>query len=416
MLVRSRSAAKILCMVLAGGEGRRLYPLTIDRAKPAVSFAGRYRIIDVVLSNLVNSGLLKIKVVTQYKSHSLETHVARAWRVASILDQFIEAIPAQQRTGKSWFKGSADAVYQCFNVIRDEHPTHVLVFGGDHIYKMDVRQMLDFHFDHGAELTVAAIPVPLASASAFGVVETDTEGRAIGFQEKPNDPRPIPGRPSSALVSMGNYVFETQVLIDALEADAADEESNHDFGADILPRMVGRGKTWVYDFATNEVPGESERERGYWRDIGTIESYFAAQMDLVSIHPLFNLYNALWPMRTINLHEPPAKFVFSDEAASRIGIATDSLVCDGCIVSGGRIHRTVMAPRTRINSYSHIEECILLEGVNVGRHARIRRAIVDKDVEIPAGTEIGYDLEADRQRFFVSEGGIVVVPKGTTIK
>jgi len=412
----SAGVDKIVCMVLAGGEGRRLYPLTIDRAKPAVPFAGRYRIIDIVLSNLVNSGLNKIKVVTQYKSHSLETHVARAWRVASILDQYIEPIPAQQRTGKSWFKGSADAVYQCFNVIRDERPTHVVVFGGDHIYKMDVRQMLDFHFAKKAQLTVAAIPVPLAEAKSFGVIEVDADGRMIGFQEKPASPKPMPGRPDFALASMGNYIFDTDVLTTELEADASNEESNHDFGRDVLPAMYGRRDVFVYDFATNEVPGEEERERGYWRDIGTIETYFNAQMDLVSIHPLFNLYNHLWPMRTMTLHEPPAKFVFSDEAASRIGIATDSMVCDGCIVSGGRIHRTVMAPRTRINSYSHVEESILLEGVNVGRHARIRRAIVDKDVDVPAGTEIGYDLEADRKRFFVSEGGIVVVPKGTQIR
>jgi glucose-1-phosphate adenylyltransferase len=404
--------AQVLVMVLAGGEGKRLYPLTLDRAKPAVPFGGRYRIIDMVLSNFVNSGLTRIKVLTQYKSASLEEHIARVWRLSPMLDQFIEAIPAQQRTGKSWFKGSADAVFQCQHVISDEQPEIVAIFGGDHIYKMDVRQMIDFHVRKDAEATVAVIPVPKKEASDFGIIEIDAEGRIIGFHEKVADPPSMPGNPDMCLASMGNYVFQAKTLSDALEADAKIEDSKHDFGHNILPQLVREGRgVFAYDFNTNMVPGEEARGRGYWRDVGTIEAYFEAQMDLIRIHPLFNLYNQRWPLRTGITHDPPAKFVFREEAQARVGIATDSLVSHGCIISGGRIHKSVLSVGCRINSFSEVEDCVLFERVKIGRHAKIRRCIVDKDVEIPSGAEIGYNLEADRRRFFVSVNGIVVIPK-----
>ena len=397
-------------MVLAGGEGRRLLPLTLERAKPAVPFGARYRIIDVVLSNFVNSGFAKIKIVTQYKSASLEEHIARSWRLSPVLDNYIETIPAQQRTGFNWFRGSADAVWQCFHVIRDADPEVVLIFGGDHIYKMDVMQMLDQHLAKDADLTVAAIPVPKHEARDFGVIHVDAEGRVIDFVEKPKDPPEMPGKPGWSLASMGNYIFKRGILEEELERDSTDESGSHDFGKNILPSMVKGGRRcFIYDFATNVVPGEEKN--GYWRDIGTIKSYFDAHMDLVSISPEFNLYNRLWPIRTGMSHEPPAKFVFSDSSNARIGIATDSLVSDGCIISGGQIHKSVLAPAVRVNSFAHIEQCVLMERVKVGRYARLRRVIVDKDVELPAGIQIGFNPEEDRKRFTVSEDGIVVIPK-----
>lgn len=402
-------------MILAGGEGRRLGPLTNDRAKPAVPFGGRYRIIDIVLSNFVNSGLTRIKVLTQYKSASLEEHIARSWRLSPMLDSFIETIPAQQRTGKSWFKGSADAVFQTEHVITDESPEHVFIFGGDHVYKMDMRQMLAQHLATSADVTVAAVPVPLKEAREFGVIEVDAEGRIKAFHEKVQDPPPMPGRPDMALASMGNYIFKTGALHETLERDSVLESSAHDFGRDIIPAMVARGaNAFVYDFETNQVPGE-EIGNTYWRDIGTVEAYWAAQMDLVSIQPAFNLYNYRWPIRTGYTHDPPAKFVFRDEANARVGIATESLVSLGCIISGGRIHRSVLSNRVRVNSFSHIEESVLFENVVIGRHVKIRRAIIDKDVEIPSGTEIGYNLAEDKKRWFVSEDGIVVIPKRAKI-
>jgi glucose-1-phosphate adenylyltransferase len=402
----------VLVMVLAGGEGKRLYPLTLDRAKPAVPFGGRYRIIDIVLSNFVNSGLARIKVLTQYKSASLEEHIARVWRLAPILDQFIEAIPAQQRTGKSWFRGSADAVYQCQHVISDEKPEILAIFGGDHVYKMDVREMIAFHAEKQAEVTVAAIPVERSLAKDFGVIEVADGGRIVAFHEKVESPPGMPGNPDMCLASMGNYIFQTDSLLRELESDANVEDSRHDFGHDILPRMVRSGRAaFAYDFATNSVPGEEGHGRGYWRDIGTIDAYWEAQMDLIEIHPLFNLYNTKWPIRTGVTHDPPAKFVFRDEAQARVGIATDSLVSHGCIISGGRIHRSVLGVGCRINSFSEVEESVLFEGVRVGRHAKVRRAIIDKDVEIPQGAVIGFDGEADRKRFFVTDAGLVVIPK-----
>jgi glucose-1-phosphate adenylyltransferase len=400
----------VMTMVLAGGEGKRLAPLTLERAKPAVPFGARYRIIDVVLSNVVNSGFHKIKVLTQYKSASLEEHIARAWRLSPILDNYIETIPAQQRTGLSWFRGSADAVWQCFHVIEDEDPEIVMIFGGDHIYKMDIQQMLDHHLTKKADLTVAAIPVPKKEATDFGVIHIDAEGRVISFVEKPKDPPEMPGRPGWSLASMGNYIFNRDVLRDELIKDQTNEKSAHDFGKSILPSMVDGGKNvFVYDFATNQVPGEDKN--GYWRDIGTVSAYFEAHMDLVSISPEFNLYNRHWPVRTGVSFDPPAKFVFSDQMNARIGIATDSLVSDGCIISGGQIHKSVLSPGVRVNSFAHIEQCVLMERVKVGRYARLRRVIVDKDVELPAGIQIGFDLEADKKRFTVTDDGIVVIPK-----
>ncbi len=403
---------QVLVMVLAGGEGRRLFPLTLDRAKPAVPFAGRYRIIDIVLSNFVNSGLSRIKVLTQYKSASLEEHIARNWRLAPILDQYIEAIPAQQRTGKTGYRGSADAVWHCQHVIDDERPELVCIFGGDHVYKMDVRQMLIHHQDLRADVTVAAIPIPREAARDFGVIEVAPGGRIVAFHEKVQSPPPMPGDASRCLASMGNYVFRPDVLLRELQEDENIEQSRHDFGHDILPRLVRKGAAvHAYDFAQNAVPGEDEHNRGYWRDIGTIDAYWEAQMDLIEIHPQFNLYNFRWPIRTGATHDPPAKFVFRDEAQARVGIATDSMVSHGCIISGGRIHRSLLGVGCRVNSFSEVEESVLFEGVRVGRHAKIRRAIIDKDVEIPAGSVIGFDREADRQRFFVTEEGTVVIPK-----
>jgi glucose-1-phosphate adenylyltransferase len=403
--------ARVLVMILAGGEGRRLGPLTNERAKPAVPFGGRYRIIDMVLSNFVNSGLRQIKVLTQYKSASLEEHIARAWHLSPMLDNFIETIPAQQRTGKDWFKGSADAVYQTMHVITDDAPDHVCIFGGDHVYKMDVRQMLGDHLANDADVTVAAIPVRKAEAREFGVIEANPDASIKAFHEKAADPPTMSDRPGMSLASMGNYIFKTSVLLRAVEEDAAIEASAHDFGRDIIPGLVEKGaRVFSYDFAKNRVPGEEEGY-AYWRDVGSIDAYWGAQMDLVAIQPAFNLYNQRWPIRTGYQHDPPAKFVFRDEANARVGIATESLVSLGCIISGGRIHRSVLSNRVRVNSFSHIEECVVFENVVIGRHAKIRRAIIDKDVEIPSGTEIGYNLEADRKRWYVSEGGVVVIPK-----
>jgi glucose-1-phosphate adenylyltransferase len=403
-------APHILAVVLAGGEGRRLLPLTAERAKPAVPIGGRYRLIDFVLSNLVNSGLFKIKVLTQYKSDSLNTHIARGWRLSAMLGFYIEVVPAQQRLGVQWFRGSADAMFQSLNIITDEDPDLVAVFGGDHIYKMDVNQMLDFHLDRDADVTVAAIPVPVAVARGFGVLNVSPDGEILSFDEKPEHPREIPGRPGWALASMGNYIFSTAPLYEELQHDQADD-SNHDFGRNVLPAMVADGRrVFAYDFSKNEIPGMLERERGYWRDVGTIDAYWQANMDLVAVNPVFDLYNMRWPIRTYTPPLPPAKFVFAE--SERIGMATDSLVSEGCIISGGRLDRSVLSPGVRVNSFAHVEQTILMDGVDVGRHARIRRAIIDKGVRIPAGMEIGYDPDEDRARgMTVSEEGITVVEK-----
>jgi glucose-1-phosphate adenylyltransferase len=409
--------ANILAMILAGGEGRRLDPLTRERAKPAVPFGGRYRIIDFVLSNFANSALLKMKVLVQYKSESLNTHVQRAWRLTSLLDQYVEIVPAQMRVGPKWFEGSADAIYQNLNIITDEEPDHTFVFGADHVYRMDVRQMFEFHQQKHADLTVAAIPIPVELAPEFGIIEVDADGRMIGFVEKPKTgAKTMPGDPTRCLASMGNYLFATDVLVQEIVRDAADPDSAHDFGKSIVAGMYQRKRVFVYDFATNVVPGQSDRERGYWRDVGSIDAYYQANMDLVAVDPIFSLYNDRWPIYTIQYNYPPAKFVFANEQEGRIGRATDSLISEGCIVSGGQVNRSILGPKVRVNSYAQVDECILFEHVTVGRHCRIRRAILDKHVEIPAGTSIGYDLEEDRKRFHVTDSGIVIIPKGMRLQ
>jgi glucose-1-phosphate adenylyltransferase len=408
--------AKTLAMILAGGEGRRLDPLTRERAKPAVPFGGRYRIIDFVLSNFANSGLLRMKVLVQYKSESLNTHVQRAWRLTALLNEYVEIVPAQMRVGPKWFEGSADAIYQNLNIITDEEPEFTYVFGADHIYRMDVNQMLEFHVDKKADLTVAAIPIPVEAASDFGVIEVDAEGRMIGFVEKPKSPKTIPGDPTRCLASMGNYLFTTDVLVQEIVRDAGDPESVHDFGKSIVAQMYQRKRVYVYDFVQNVVPGQSERERGYWRDVGSLDAYYQCNMDLVDVDPVFSLYNDRWPIYTIQYNSPPAKFVFANEREGRVGRATDSLVSEGCIISGGQVNRSILSPQVRINSYAQVDGSILFENVKIGRHCRIRRAIIDKHVEIPAGTSIGYDLEEDRKRFHVTETGIVVIPKGMRLE
>ncbi|NLH50324.1 MAG: glucose-1-phosphate adenylyltransferase [Myxococcales bacterium] len=408
---------RILTMILAGGEGKRLMPLTAHRAKPAVPFGGRYRIVDFVLSNFINGSFFKIKILTQYKADSLIKHVTRGYRLNSQFGYFTDISPAQMRTGPDWYKGSADAIFQNFHAIMDENPYQVCVFGADHIYKMDVRQMVSYHLQKEADVTIAAIPVPIEEAPAFGIMEVDADWRLVGFAEKPAKPKHMPGDPTRALASMGNYVFTTESLMEAVETDSRDPNSAHDFGKNIIP-MVGRNKkVFVYDFATNAVPGQSERERGYWRDVGDIDSYYRASMDLVSVAPVIDLYNRHWPLHTYSRQGPPTKFVFADEKSRRIGIATDSMVSEGCIVSGGHIDRTILGPFVRINSYSQVDESLLFEGVEIGRFARVRRAIIDKFVKIPAHVEVGYDHELDLERgFTVTPEGITVVPRGAKIE
>lgn len=407
----------VLTMILAGGEGKRLMPLTTHRAKPAVPFAGRYRIIDFVLSNFINSGFYKIKILTQYKSDSLNKHIMRGYRFSAQFRHYIEPVPAQMRTGPDWFKGSADAIYQNLNIITDENPEYCCVFGADHIYKMDVRQMLDFHIVKGADATIAAVPVPLEKASAFGVMEVDKDWRLVGFEEKPANPKPMPTDPNMALVSMGNYIFSVESLLEEILADNQNPDSVHDFGKSIIPAMLATRKVFIYDFTSNVVPGMGEKERGYWRDVGDLDSYFETSMDLVNVTPIIDIHNRQWPIHTYTVQGPPAKFVFADERSRRVGLATDSLVSEGVIVSGGHIDRSVISPFVRINSYSEIDECILLEGVDVGRYARLRRCIIDKFVRVPAHMEIGYNHKLDRQRgFTVTESGLTVIPKNTRIE
>jgi len=405
----------LLVMILAGGEGKRLYPLTMDRAKPAVPFGGKYRIIDLVINNFVNSEYYKIKILTQFKSDSLNRHIARCWPMPPFLNQYIDLVPAQMRMGQEWYRGTADAIYQNLNLIYDEMPSLVAVFGGDHIYKMDVSQMVDYHKRQAADLTIAAIPVPLDQASEFGIIEVDSMFRVTGWQEKPKNAKPMPGRPGYALASMGNYIFNREVLVNELLEDAANENSQHDFGKNVISAMLEKGRrVFVYDFASNSVPGQTELEAGYWRDVGTIDAYWEANMDLVHISPVFNLYHREWPVKTYSYQAPPAKYIFDND--ERRGFATDSIVSDGCIISGGRLVRCVLSPYCRVNSFSLVEESILMHGVHVGRHAKIRKAIIDKGVEIPAYTRIGYDRAEDEARgFYVSEGGVTVVPKEAII-
>ena len=408
----NRLKEDVLVMILAGGEGSRLYPLTKHRAKPAVPFGGRYRIIDFVLSNFINSGFYRIKVLTQYKSDSLNRHISRGWRLNAMMGFFIETVPAQMRTGPDWFKGSADAINQNLESITAEMPSHVCVFGADHIYKMDVRQMLNFHIETDADCTIAAIPSAIMNASSFGVIGVDNEWRMIDFAEKPPDPKPMPGDPTKALISMGNYIFKTKILVEAITEDSKNPDSSHDFGKNIIPMLFPTSRVMVYDYARNIVPGMHERERGYWRDVGSIDTYWECSLDLASVSPVLDIHNRHWPVLTHTTPAPPAKFVFADAKTKRIGLATDSLVSEGSIISGGHINRSILSPNVRINSFAQVEESVLFDNVDVGRHSMIRRTIIDKNVQIPPYSQIGYDLEEDRKRFHVTENGIVVIPKG----
>jgi glucose-1-phosphate adenylyltransferase len=401
-------------MVLAGGEGKRLQPLTADRAKPAVPFGGNFRLVDFALSNLVNAGFLRIAVLTQYKSHSLDRHLATSWRLSPVLGNYVTPVPAQMRRGPRWFSGSADAIYQNINLISDERPDYICVFGADHIYRMDPQQMVAQHLETGAGVTVAGIRVPIDQASEFGVIETAADGRTISaFREKPSDPAGLPDAPDHVFASMGNYVFTTRTLVEAVTVDAAAETSRHDLGGDIIPALVDRGEACVWDFAESNVPGVSDRERGYWRDVGTLDAYYEAHMDLISVDPVFNLYNEAWPILTFPDPLPPAKFVF--EEPGRTGMAVDSMVCAGVVVSGGVARRSILSPRVHLHSFAVVEDSVLMHEVDIGRGAFVKRAILDKNVRVDDGARVGFDPAADRERFTVSGTGVVVVGKGARV-
>ena len=403
---------KRLCtFIMAGGKGERLYPLTRDRTKPAVPFGGVYRIIDFTLSNCINSGLRRIHVLTQYKSISLDRHLKAGWNIFhNELGERIDLIPAQQRYGMHWYRGTADAVYQNIYTIERENPDYVCILAGDHVYKMDYYKMLRYHIDREAEVTVGVLDLPKTDAGQFGVLELDSESRIVGFEEKPQVPKTLPHDPDRVCASMGIYIFNTSTLYDELIPDAQ-SESSHDFGKDIIPQMLGRRRVHAYPFVD-----ENRKGSPYWRDIGTLDAYYEANMDLVSVSPHFNLYDKRWPIRTYQPQFPPAKMVFADPGSdARRGEALDSLICTGCIVSGGRVIRSVLSPQVRINSFSSVEDSVLMESVQIGRYAKVRRAIIDKYVEILPGTRIGYEPEKDRKRFHVTRGGVVVIPKGRIV-
>ena len=396
---------KVLAMVLAGGRGERLYPLTRDRAKPAVPFGAIYRIIDFTLSNCLHSGLRRIYALTQYKSTSLNRHIQLGWNILSApLGEFIEAIPAQQRIDEHWYQGTADAIFQNIYTLQEERPDLVLILSGDHIYKMDYRKMIAFHLEKEADLTVAAIRMDRNLSREFGVIEVDENWRMIGFQEKPEEPKTIPGDPGGILASMGVYLFNTELLVRRLIEDAR-SESSHDFGKDIIPMMIGKDQAFIFDFRQGDFGGT-----GYWRDVGTIDAYYEANMDLITITPQLNLYDYQWPILTYQPASPPAKTVWIE--GGRVGTALNSIISNGCIISGGNVKRSILSPRVTVHSFAEIEDSILLEGVDVGRNARIKKTIRDKEVQIPPGMEIGYHLDEDAKRFTVTDSGIVVVPKG----
>ncbi|WP_280402820.1 glucose-1-phosphate adenylyltransferase [Nocardia carnea] len=403
-----RSQPHVLGIVLAGGEGKRLFPLTADRAKPAVPFGGAYRLIDFVLSNLVNAGFLRLCVLTQYKSHSLDRHISQTWRLSGFGGEYITPVPAQQRLGPRWYTGSADAIMQSLNLIYDEDPDYIVVFGADHVYRMDPEQMVAGHIDSGAGVTVAGIRVPRSEAGAFGCIDSDESGRIVGFLEKPAHPPGIPDDPNSTFASMGNYVFTTKVLVDSIKADAENSDSDHDMGGDIIPGLVAAGQAAVYDFADNEVPGATDRDRGYWRDVGTIDAFYEAHMDLVSVNPVFNLYNRHWPIRGAAENLPPAKF-------ARGGLAQESIVGAGSILSAATVRNSVLSANVMVDEGATVEGSVLMPGVRIGRGAVVRRAILDKNVMVSEGEIIGVDSERDRGRFAISNGGVVTVGKGTWV-
>jgi glucose-1-phosphate adenylyltransferase len=398
-------------MVMAGGEGQRLHPLTRDRAKPAVPFGGKYRLIDFVLSNFINSEIYSIYVLVQFKSQSLIEHLQARWRFGALVPEhfFISAVPAQMRLGQTWYQGNADAVYQNLHLIKNFKPDIVAVFGADHIYRMDIRQMIAFHLDRQAEVTISAFPVPTEEASAFGILQVDPDSRVTSFTEKPAHPQPLPRDPRYCLASMGNYLFTTSALIELLEQDALQDSSTHDFGRDIIPPLIGRQPVYAYDFRQNHILGETEEEQPYWRDVGTLDAYYEANIDLRDVTPKLNLYNPHWPIQAGASILPPAKFIFNDW--NRQGVAVQSIVSEGCIISGAFVIDSVLGRNVFVHSFSRVEWSIIMDNCHIHRHARVRRAIIDKNVEVPEGETIGWDLDRDRRRFTVTDSGVVVIPK-----
>ena len=401
--------ARVLAFVLAGGKGTRLYPLTKERAKPAVPFGGRYRIVDFVLSNLINSGIYSTYVLIQFKSQSLLQHLSEGWEVGGLLTQhFIIPVPAQMRSpGEDWYQGTADAIYQNINLIEQADPHFVIIFGADHIYRMNIREMLEYHLHKRAQVTIASIPVRKELANEFGVIETDADGSVAGFHEKSSDAPTMPADPDRVYASMGNYIFSTNLLLRELYADAQNEASSHDFGRDILPSLVGRTAMFAYDFQTNHIPGDPPAQDPYWRDVGTIDAYYDANMDLRAVTPALNLYNRQWPLRTAGYSDPPAKFIFDEQG--RRGQAIDSIVAGGTILSGGMVRNSILGRWVKVHSGALVEESILFDNCDIGRRARVRRGILDKNVRVPEDATIGYDLDSDRKLYHVTESGIVVV-------